>query len=260
MGGNASTMRNCTISVIHTNTGMRISVMPGARMLRMVVMKFTPASTEEAPRICRLEEPEVDAVSRRELPEREARVAEPAAVGRRADEEAGVQEQAAEQEDPVGQRVQPGEGHVARADHQRDHVVEEGGAERHDGQEHHRGAVHGEERVERLGAHHRAVRSRQLQADDQRLDPAEQEERERGDPVEDADPLVIDGGDPAEDGRERRRARRGPWRGRDRRRRAPLPATLGADPPSLLEARSGRRPAPWRRRRSGRGSACASRA
>ena len=52
MGGNASTMRNCTVSVIHTNTGMRISVMPGARMLRMVVMKFTPASTEEAPRIC----------------------------------------------------------------------------------------------------------------------------------------------------------------------------------------------------------------
>ena len=36
-------------SVIHTNTGMRMSVMPGARMLRMVAMKFTPAMTDEAP-------------------------------------------------------------------------------------------------------------------------------------------------------------------------------------------------------------------
>ena len=30
IGGKASTMRNCTTSVIQTNTGMRISVMPGA--------------------------------------------------------------------------------------------------------------------------------------------------------------------------------------------------------------------------------------
>ena len=37
------------MSVIHTNTGIRISVMPGARMFRMVTMKFTPARIEEAP-------------------------------------------------------------------------------------------------------------------------------------------------------------------------------------------------------------------
>ena len=51
-GGKASTMRNCVVSVIHTNTGIRISVRPGARMLRMVTMKFTPAITEDAPSTC----------------------------------------------------------------------------------------------------------------------------------------------------------------------------------------------------------------
>ena len=47
-------MRNWTTSVIHTNTGMRIKVIPGARMLRMVTMKLTAAITDETPRISRL--------------------------------------------------------------------------------------------------------------------------------------------------------------------------------------------------------------
>ena len=41
------------------------------------------------------------------------------------------------------------------------------------------------------------VRLAQLDADQQRLDPADQEEDEGGGAVEDADPLVVDGGDPA---------------------------------------------------------------
>ena len=41
------------ISVIHTKIGMRISVMPRARMLMIVVKKFTPAASEAMPRICR---------------------------------------------------------------------------------------------------------------------------------------------------------------------------------------------------------------
>ena len=53
-GGNASTIRNCTTSVIHTKSGMRISVMPGARMLRIVTMKFTPATIfDDTPSTCR---------------------------------------------------------------------------------------------------------------------------------------------------------------------------------------------------------------
>ena len=53
-GGKASTIRNCVTSVIQTNSGMRMRVMPGARMLRMVTMKFTPAMIDEAPSTCRL--------------------------------------------------------------------------------------------------------------------------------------------------------------------------------------------------------------
>jgi len=49
--GNANTTRNCTTRVIHTNTGSRIMVMPGARMLRMVTMKLKPAARDETPRI-----------------------------------------------------------------------------------------------------------------------------------------------------------------------------------------------------------------
>src|SRR5712691_5239075 len=47
-------MRNCTTSVIQVNNGIRMRVIPGARMLRMVTMKLTDAINEEAPRISRL--------------------------------------------------------------------------------------------------------------------------------------------------------------------------------------------------------------
>ena len=40
MIGMANTVRNATTVIIQVNTGMRISVMPGARMLRMVTMKL----------------------------------------------------------------------------------------------------------------------------------------------------------------------------------------------------------------------------
>src|ERR1041384_4424162 len=60
-------------------------------------------------------------------------------------------------------------------------------------------AVHREQRIERLGAHQRVIRLHQLDAHDERFDPAHQEEEERGRPVQDADPLVVDGRDPAPD-------------------------------------------------------------
>ena len=57
--------------------------------------------------------------------------------------------------------------------------------------------MHREQLVERIRRDERAVRLRELTADDQRLEAADQEEGERGDAVQDADPLVIDGGEPA---------------------------------------------------------------
>ena len=46
-------MRTEVTNVIHVNTGIFVRVMPGARMLRMVTMKFKPAAMEAIPRMLR---------------------------------------------------------------------------------------------------------------------------------------------------------------------------------------------------------------
>ena len=51
--GKASTTRNCTTNDIHVKIGMRMSVIPGARMLMIVVMKLKPAASEEIPSTCK---------------------------------------------------------------------------------------------------------------------------------------------------------------------------------------------------------------
>ena len=53
MAGKASTIRNWVTKLIQMKTGMRIRVMPGARMLMIVTRKLKPASIDEMPRICR---------------------------------------------------------------------------------------------------------------------------------------------------------------------------------------------------------------
>jgi hypothetical protein len=52
--GKARMIRNCTMNDIHVNIGIRISDMPGARRLMIVVMKLNAAASEEIPRIWRL--------------------------------------------------------------------------------------------------------------------------------------------------------------------------------------------------------------
>ena len=145
------------------------------------------------------QEPEVRVGPDREGLRRERRVAEPAGIGGRPHEPTRVEEEAAEKEDPIGERVEPGEGDVPRPDHQGDEVVEECGRQRHHRQEHHAGAVHGEELVVALGAEKLAFGPGQLEPDQQGLDPRDQEERERGHAVEDADPLVVDRGEPGDE-------------------------------------------------------------
>lgn len=53
MAGKARTIRKEVMSVIQTNTGSRIIVSPGARILMIVTMKFKEPAMEEMPRICR---------------------------------------------------------------------------------------------------------------------------------------------------------------------------------------------------------------
>jgi len=45
--------RNWTTNDIHVKIGMRMSVMPGARRLMIVVMKLNAAASDEIPRIWR---------------------------------------------------------------------------------------------------------------------------------------------------------------------------------------------------------------
>ena len=47
--GIANSVRNATTVIIQTKTGMRNSVIPGARMLRTVTMKLTAEVTEPMP-------------------------------------------------------------------------------------------------------------------------------------------------------------------------------------------------------------------
>jgi hypothetical protein len=120
------------------------------------------------------QEPEVDSGAGRVVLGGQVGVPEPADVRRGPGQQARVQEQPAREEDPVGERIQSRERDVARADQERHHIVEERRVERHDRQEDHRRAVHREERVVGVGAHDGVVRDRQLEPDQQRLEPAEQ--------------------------------------------------------------------------------------
>ena len=74
------------------------------------------------------------------------------------------------------ERVQARERHVAGADHQRHEVVGEAGQDRDDDEEDHRRAVHREELVVAVALDEVVVRLRELRADQQRHDPAGQEE------------------------------------------------------------------------------------
>ena len=51
--GNASRVRICVKKLIQANIGIRISFMPGARMLMMVTKKLTAAASDETPTIWR---------------------------------------------------------------------------------------------------------------------------------------------------------------------------------------------------------------
>ena len=95
---------------------------------------------------------ELDADVEERLPERrpgrERRVAGPAGVeGAAGNEEAGHEEDPGERQEPEAERVQPREGHVRRAEHQRQDVVGDPGEDRDHEQEDHDRRVSREEPV-----------------------------------------------------------------------------------------------------------------
>ena len=125
--------------------------------------------------------------------------AEDARMRRRRHEESRVHHDATERDQPERQRVDARKRHVARADHERHHVVPEARPDRDDPQEDHRRPVHREDLVVLLGREEGVLRLGKLDADQQRHHTADQEEEEGREQVHDRDLLVVDRGDPAED-------------------------------------------------------------
>ena len=62
MTGMANSSRNGATSVIQVKIGMRISVIPGARMLRIVTMRLTAPTSRRDAEDLQAEDPEVDVV------------------------------------------------------------------------------------------------------------------------------------------------------------------------------------------------------
>ena len=112
-------------------------------------------------------------------------------------EEREAEDEPGERVEPVRQGVQAGERHVGRADHERHEEVAEPGEDRDDDEEHHPRPVHRDDLVVGVARHDAAVGVRELRADQQREEAGDGEEEPGGRDVEDPDPLVVDGDEPA---------------------------------------------------------------
>ena len=91
-----------------------------------------------------------------------------------------------------GQQVQPREGEVFGADHERDEKIPEDPRDgRNQEKEDHHDPVRREDLVVGLGLEDVAGRGQQLQADERGCEPADREEHRDADQVQDRDPLVV---------------------------------------------------------------------
>ena len=97
----------------------------------------------------------------------------------------------------IAERVEARKGDVPGTDLEWDEVVREGGAQRDGDEEQHHDAVHGEHLVVGVRAEDLELGPGQLQADEQGVDAAHDEEHQAGSAVHDADLLVVDGEEPA---------------------------------------------------------------
>jgi hypothetical protein len=188
MKGVAATTSSEVERLAQTSSGMRQKVIPGARMVMIVTKKLSAVAIEEAPANCT---PKVE----ERLPQRGAggkrRVAGPAGVeGAARRQVAADEEQPGQRQHPEAERVQPREGHVRRADHQRQHVVGDPGEDRDHEDEDHQHRVRGEEAL-KVAASTIWVPGCASSAGSASPSAAHEEEEEGGADVLDADHLVI---------------------------------------------------------------------
>ena len=177
--GNAMSTSTLVTNMFQVKIGMRNIVMPGAHREHGGDDVHAGEHARQAGEHDG-HDPEVGAVAGAAADLGQRRVRRPSeargAVGR---EEAGEHREAAEQVEPVRQRVQPRERHVAGADVQRHEVVGQPERERPEEEEQHDAAVHREELVVRALRNQVAVRAVELHADDLGERAADEEEDER---------------------------------------------------------------------------------
>ncbi len=106
-------------------------------------------------------------------------------------EKTEIQQEPAQRGHPEAEGIQPGERHVARADHQRHQIVRESEDHRHGHEEDHRRAVHREHAIEDLRRNKVVVRPDELHAHDGRFDAAQCQKDQGVHDIEDPEPLVI---------------------------------------------------------------------
>ena len=170
--------------------------MPGARRHTMVAMKLTEPRVVLKPGQDQSHRPQVAPGAGSADGAVQGRVGEPA-EGRRAarHEEAGDDDEPAEQVEPVGQRVQPGERHVGRPDLQGHHGVGEPRERRRREQQHHDRAVDGDQLVVLGVAPQLEPGAGEFGPHAHGEQPGEEEETEGGHEVHVADDLVVRGGE-----------------------------------------------------------------
>ena len=187
MNGVPKTTRADVVALAQTRSGMRQTVMPGARMVKIVTRKLIAVAIELAPTTCT---PTSKSVAPRAALDGERRVGRPAG-GEGAEERADGHHQAAGDAASNRQRVQARERHVLGADHDRQDEVREAREGRDDEQEDHQRRVDAEEAVVGLAVADRLARARELGADQLGEDAADHEEGEDDHQVLDPDDLVV---------------------------------------------------------------------
>ena len=156
-GSDMSSM-NAVTSIDQANSGILCIVMPGARMLKMVVMKLIAPRIDEAPDKVDRQDDEIDGGARLAV-RRIGRIERPAAAmaeraGRSRNEHRRDEKDERRDQQPERDVVQARESHIRRADHDRhEPVAEAADQRRHDDEEdHHQPMRTDDDVVERSGS------------------------------------------------------------------------------------------------------------
>ena len=189
MNGVAITTSSEVEKFAHTSSGIRKKLIPGARIVMIVTRKLSAVKIEEKPANC-------TPIEKNSCPSGIVVDSGAYAVQPDANEPPGARKLISMIAPPsgssqYGQRVQPRERHVRRADHQRQHEVREPGEHRDHEQEDQDGRVDREDAVVLLGGQELHPRLGELDADQHRQQAADEQEEERGDRVLDPDHLVV---------------------------------------------------------------------